>query len=225
VLDASTLPAHRFYVGVPSDNTFMSIHSTTLFTAILCVSLVLCGCEAPELKSPAETVVESDTVTLAEEVELEVPEAVTAEEVVPVEKGDPPAAMKTEVSGPMQPMLVVEKKDGMIVVEGFIKSPTHKDRIREQLAEAFPELEIVDNMIVNYDCDAVGWTGRIGNQLLIPYFKEVKDPYIDWVEGVITLKGLAKNAPAQKNLTIMAIDAFTGILTKDINNQLEIVNE
>lgn len=198
----------------------MSIHSTTFFTAVLSISLILCGCQEPELRTPEEVVVEEPEPVAPP------PEVVQVEpEVVAPEVKEEPTEEIKEVSGPMQPMLSVRQEGEKIVIEGIVKSPKHKDRIRDQLTEAFPKLEIIDNMFVNYDCDAVPWTGRVAEQLLIPYFKEVESPEIDWLEGVITLKGSVKNAKAQQGLTIMAINTFTGPFSKDINNQLRVENE
>lgn len=177
------------------------------------MALFSASCDKPELResSAEETVLPEEPKTDPEPA----PQPVAEKSQEPKPEPEPIFVEPTE------PYFKVERKDSKIIIEGAIRSRNHQERIGEMLSAAFTKDEIVNNLEVDYDRHAVPWTGRVADEFLIPFFREVEDPYVEYKEGTITLKGTLKNERMLKPLTEMGISTFASTFSKGINNQLK----
>lgn len=181
---------------------------------ILALVFISAGCERPALR-----VAESE----------EKPQEREAEPLPVVDKNtelqEPEAPEPPEIqtfADPVEPSLLVIKIDGEIVISGEIKSKSHQERIGEQLSAALSPTKVVNNLKVNFDCYAVPWTGRVTEEFLIPYFREVRDPVVEYKNGTVVLKGSVGQSGKIKSLTEMGINAFSSAFSKAVDNQLRV---
>lgn len=109
-----------------------------------------------------------------------------------------------------------------ITISGALKSKIQVDRILGTVTVAFPGYEIVNDLKVEYHRIPVGWGNRIADELLVPYFKEVESPEVAYKKGIVTLIGEVENTLRHKQLTEIAIDAFAGDMTQNIDNKIKV---
>ncbi|MEX2579493.1 MAG: hypothetical protein WD342_10590 [Verrucomicrobiales bacterium] len=190
--------------------------------------LALLGCEKPEMRSVAEPEKEpsledpekpapasaASTASTFEQTSEQ-----TSEQTAPTAEEEVEAAVPV---APAEPELLVEKQGDRIVIAGAIKSRIQQERIVEQLTRAFPNLEVESRLEVDYDRYPVGWGGRITDEFLVPYFRDVENPVVGYKQGIVTLKGTVKQRGDIVRLTEMGITAFSGALSQDVDNQLKV---
>ena len=172
------------------------------------VSVFLSSCEKPELtanreKPPVSTHASNSIsdVSTATQSAPEMPE-------------------KVERKEPAYPMLAVFREGDTIVIEGALKSRLQKTRIAEDFGRAFPELQVDDRLLVESHRYPVGWGNRVSAAFLIPYFVQIKEPYVGYEEGVVILKGKGQRGTF-KNFQELAINVFAGALLKDVHNEIQ----
>jgi hypothetical protein len=179
------------------------------FSILLLLCAVLTGCEKPQQRSVVQ---EKEPVPQA-------PASTSVEEVVPVPSpASPPTPSESQ---PMEePFLKIWMVDKKITITGRMKSRLQVDRIVTTMKEAFPEHEIVNELLVEAHRYPVGWGNRLADEFLVPYFKEVKSPGVAYQTGVVTLLGEVENGGRLQSLTEIAVITFSGELTQDIDNKL-----
>lgn len=119
-----------------------------------------------------------------------------------------------------EPVFKIWMADKKISITGGLKSRIQADRIFTTMKEAFPEHEIVNELKVEGHRYPVGWGNRLADELLVPYFKEVKSPGVAYQAGVVTLLGEVENSARHRALTEIAIDTFAGEFTQDVENKI-----
>ncbi len=196
------------------DSTAMKLPKILHFFLLVGMAFLCANCDSPELRQNAseETVPQEEPETIPEPA----PQPVVEKTEKPEPKPEPVFVEPTE------PYFKVERKGSKIIVEGAIRSQDHQERIVEQLTAAFTNDEIVSNLEVDYDRHPVPWTGRVTEELLIPFLREVEDAYVEYNEGNITLKGTLKNGRMVKPITETAINTFSSAFSKGIDNQLKV---
>lgn len=189
----------------------MNRHFKRRFFFLLLLCVILTGCEKPSLRSVAE---EKEPVLA-----LATP---PAPDPVPAPMAETPAPKSTtaEPRSMEEPVFKIWKKGTTITITGALKSRIQVERIGNTIQETFSDAEIVNDLKVEGHRYPVGWGNRLADELLVPYFKEVKSPGVAYQKGVVTLLGEVDNASRHKVLTEIAIDTFAGDLTRDIDNKI-----
>lgn len=171
------------------------------------------SCEKPELvKADPDTPPSATAATTAATTESASPE--TAAPPAPAEKA-PPAE-------PDYPELEVYREGDSIVIRGALKSRMQKARIAEEMARDFPGLQIDDQLLVESHRYPVGWGNRVSLAFLVPYFMEVKNPYVAFRKGVVILKGECSKPGDIRHFQELAINVFAGMHLKDIENEMKV---
>ncbi|MEM9015376.1 MAG: hypothetical protein AAGC68_00080 [Verrucomicrobiota bacterium] len=116
-----------------------------------------------------------------------------------------------------QPLLRVFMEGDRVVVEGAIRSYLQHDRIISQLDEGLSEIGVEDRLEVDTNRWGVGWGNRVTEGFLIPYFLEVEEPFVEYEEGVVTLKGNSSSR-LKRIYHELAITIFTGPHSRDLDN-------
>jgi hypothetical protein len=192
----------------------MNRHFKRRFSALLFLCTILTGCEQPQQRTveekemPAAPVVESAPAPAPADT-APAPVVETAPEPVP---SDP-----LPMDEPTFKIWMVEKE---ITITGGLKSRIQVDRIVTAMKEAFPGHSIVNELKVEAHRYPVGWGNRLADELLVPYFKEVKSPGVAYQAGVVTLLGEVENSSRHQALTEIAIDTFAGEFTQDVENKI-----
>lgn len=119
-----------------------------------------------------------------------------------------------------EPVFKIWKDGKTITITGALKSRLQVERIANTITETFSDAEIVNDLKVEGHRFPVGWGNRLADELLVPYFKEVKSPGVAYQEGVVTLLGEVETASRHRILTEIAINTFAGALTRDIDNKI-----
>lgn len=152
------------------------------------------------------------------EAEVVKAEGETVEEMIEPEEEPEPEPVERK-----EPELQVTMEDDKIVVNGSLKSRSQIERIERQLGEAFSGTRIENNLVRDHTRYPVGWGNRVTELFLIPYLYNVKNASVEYKEGVVTLKGEYTNPADLKRIQEHAIVVFSGSFTKDIDNQMELV--
>lgn len=119
-----------------------------------------------------------------------------------------------------QPELRVFWEDGAIAIEGALKSRIQVERIGAQLGEAFSGVRIENRLVRDYDRVGVGWGNRVTEGFLIPYFHDIEDAEVGYVDGVVVLKGRGTRVEKQI-FQKLAATIFVGMYSDNIDNQIE----
>ncbi|MAS93606.1 MAG: hypothetical protein CMO55_10475 [Verrucomicrobiales bacterium] len=123
-----------------------------------------------------------------------------------------------------EPELLVTMEEDKIVVNGSLKSRIQIERIEQELGEAFSGTRIENNLVRDTSRYAVGWGNRVTELFLIPFLYNVKNGSVEYKEGIVTLKGDYTNPRDLKRIQEHAVVVFSGDFTKDIDNQMNLVD-
>ncbi len=197
----------------------MNRHFKRRFFLLPLLCGILTGCEKPSLRSVAE--------------EERAPVAPLAPASAPAPMAGTPApapAPETETPAPdstpaeprpmEEPIFKMWKTDDTITLSGALKSRIQVNRIVDTVRKTFPDAEIINDLKVEPNRYPVGWGNRLADELLVPYFQEVKSPGVAYQKGIVTLLGEVENASRHRALTEIAINAFADTLTRDLDNKI-----
>lgn len=159
-------------------------------------------------------------VTERTPVAAETPAVSRVEEAPPATTAPPPAP--TVEKAPEEPELDVSLHGNTITVSGGLTSRIQVKRIIETLTREFPDRVIENHLLLEYHRKPVGWGNRVADELLVPYFTTVKSPRVAYLNGIVTLEGRVESAAAHKEMTEMAINAFSGSSTENIDNRITV---
>lgn len=195
----------------------MNRHFKRRFFLLPLLCGLLTGCDKPALRSVAE--------------EEKAPTAPLAPASAPAQTAASPASASEDTApapdpGPAEPLPMEEpvfkmwKAGDTITLSGALKSRIQVNRIVETVQKTFPDTEIVNDLKVEPNRYPVGWGNRLADELLVPYFKEVKSPGVAYQKGIVTLLGEVENTSRHRALTEIAINAFADTLTRDLDNKI-----
>lgn len=185
-----------------------------LFSLTLGLAAGLISCEKPELAGKGEE-------TMPPSAPASTPPS-TPEANLPA-NAVPPVVVENEVPSPPDfPKLVVFREGDTIVIGGALKSRLQKARIAEELARDFPDLKIDDQLVVENHRYPVGWGNRVSLAFVVPYFKQIKNPYVECKEGIVILKGECSKEGDIRYFQELAISVFAGMHLRDIKNEMKV---
>ncbi len=199
----------------------MKLPSSVFLGSGLLLVLFLAACEPPRQRDSTEAAAEPSPPPPASR---DAPaETATAPETVaaPSEPAAVPAAAEEELP-PAEPELSVALTGDRILVSGALRSRIQVERIVADLSREFPGHKIESDLKIEYHRIPVGWGNRVSAVLFVDYLKLVKSPRITFREGVVTLEGVVPNENLHRELTEIAIDAFSGDTTRDLENRMVI---
>lgn len=192
----------------------------------LCLCCLLISCEKPQLRTEEpEKAPEFEAPQSAQVVETAPPLSPATIEV-PEPKPAPSANPEPEVPlEPAYPKLLVYLVGDTLHIEGALRSRMQKARIMEEMAAEFPNWQINDELVQETHRYAVGWGNRVSMGFLIPFFKEVQDPYVGYEEGVVILKGTVDDRRKIRRFQELAISVFAGMFLQDVHNEMTVARK
>lgn len=186
--------------------------------------LLLTSCEDPSLSENGKTVETAPSASVA--AAAPVSDASVAESApdTTVESGtQTPAASAESPAIEQGPELTVQWRGEEIVISGMIRSRLQRDRIGEEMSQAFGGTRVVNELAVDTNRIAVPWGNRITEDLLIFYFKEIDKAFFSYKDGIITLGGETKQTNLIRQFQELTVDVVSGELSRDIVNKIEVV--
>lgn len=185
------------------------------FSACLFILVYLAACEEPQRRV--------DAVETTEEIPAAVPSEYRSSGEPDPEIPVPAVTPAEEVElAPAEPALSVAMEGDRILISGALRSRIQQERIVTTMTDLFPRHKIESDLRVEYHRNPVGWGNRVAEQCLVPYFQIVNSPRVAYAEGIVTLEGEVKSVPEHRQVTEMAISAFSGDFTRDINNKIKV---
>jgi len=169
----------------------------------------------PLPENPEVVMVEEKSNSESESLESE-PVVVNGEETKPqdaTDRKDPEITV---------PELRVFYDADVIVAEGALKSRIQKKRIEEQMSEAFSGTRVRNDIEVDFKRHPVGWGGRVTEGFLVPYFQDITEPRVEYIDGVIILGGKG-TAQQRRMFQQLAVIVFQDVHSRDITNRIEVV--
>ena len=162
-------------------------------------------------------------------------EAVTSEEeVVPTQAK--PVSLKEKESSDTPPKVtkpkekkereeavlhVIEKGD-TVLIKGSIKSHFERKDIIALLQRALSGKELVDELKSDYNRIALGWEGRVTEDLLIPFINVVENGELHYEKGIVRLEGTVNKEMESQIIQKKVINTIYGPYSRDIENNLKI---
>lgn len=193
-------------------------------THLFVTLLLLTSCEDPSLSEKSRPVETAPPASVAAVAPMsDAPSAGSAPDA-PAESVIQTPAPSTESPAIEQgPELTVQWRGEEIVISGSIRSRLQRDRIGDEMSQAFGGTRIVNELEVDTNRIAVGWGNRITEDLLIFYFKEIGKAYFSYKDGIITLGGETKEANQIRQFQELTVDVVSGELSRDVVNKIEVV--
>lgn len=197
----------------------MNRHFKRRFVLLPLLCGILTGCEKPALRSVAEE--EREPVAPLAHASAPAPMAGTPAPAPASAVATPAPERPTAEPLPMEdPVFKMWQHGKTITIEGALKSRIQVNRIVDTVKETFPDAEIVNDLKVEPNRYPVGWGNRLADELLVPYFQEVKSPGVAYQKGIVTLLGEVESTSRHRALTEIAINAFADTLTRDVDNKI-----
>ena len=128
----------------------------------------------------------------------------------------------TAMADPEEGVLHVVEEKGKVIVSGSIKGRYDKRDLFTQLKKGLPGVEIVDELEVGGNRLILGWEGRVGEGLLVPFLSVVDNAELHYEKGIIRLEGMVKE---KKNITALqkaVPNVIYGPYCRDIENNLKV---
>ena len=185
--------------------------------SLLCTLLLVPGCEDPQLaKKESQPSGEKNSET-----PQPVPDS--PKEAQETQKPKPDSqAEGTKQKKPTEAVLDIVEKGETVTVKGSIKSRFEKKDLLHQLEVGLPEMKIVDELESTPNRIAMGWEGRLGDALLVPFFKTVENGELHYDKGIVRLEGRIKREKDFKIIQMRVIEIINGPFSRDIENNLTV---
>lgn len=193
-------------------------------THLFVTLLLLTSCEDPSLSEKAKPVETTSPVPAAAVDPVSgVPTGESAL-LTPTESvNQTPPASSQSPAVEQGPELTVQWRGEEIVISGAIRSRLQRDRIGEEMSQAFGGTRVVNELAVDTNRIAVPWGNRITEDLLIFYFKEIDKAFFSYEDGIITLGGEAKQENLIRQFQELTVNVVSGELSRDIVNKITVV--